>query len=1007
MRSTLRTRWPLAFLITASLLIPVWRQARPAAPPPVSPISLGRRLDFNREVQPLLSTYCVSCHGPGKQKGGLRLDRPDSAQRTGNILPGKGADSPLVHRVSGVGPDKPMPPSGPRLTPRQIAILRTWIDEGAEWSSVGVSASGPIHWAYRPLASPPLPTVKNAGWVRNPIDTFILAALEAKGMTPAPEADRRSLIRRLSFDLIGLPPTPEEIDTFLNDTHADAYERLVDRLLASPHHGERWARHWLDVVHFAESHGHDQDVIRENAWPYRDYLIRAFNEDRPYAHFVEQQLAGDVLFPDEPSVIPALGMLSAGPWDESSQQSIRDDTLDKKVAQNLDRDDMLTTVCSTFVSTTIHCARCHDHKFDPITQAEYYNLQSVLAGVDRANRAYDPDPAIHRQRTALKRRDADLQTAASAELLTPAADQLVRTWEKAQEGRATAWTVLQPSAIRTKSGSMPEKLPDASVRFGGMRPLTDVYTVETDTELNGATAVRLEVLTDDSLPHRGPGRQDNGNLHLNEFRVAVRLPGQPADGKPIALHNPTADFNQDGWTAAHAIDGNPATAWGIYPAVGVAHSVVFEFLTPLKDAGRKTLIFTLEQTHGGGHLIGRLRLSATTAPRPTGTDFVPGPIQAILSMPIEKRSEAQRVELARFVLRRDVAEQLAALPPRQMVYVATSDFKPTGSFHPAKECRPVLLLRRGDVSQPGAGAVPGALSCISGLSSELARSDDEAQRRAALARWFTDRRNVLTWRSIVNRVWHYHIGRGIVATPGDLGKMGAPPTHPELLDWLAAHFRDNGGSLKALHRLIVTSAAYRQASTYRADYAKMDGDNLLLWRMNRTRLDAECVRDAVLRTTGKIDYTMGGPSVKHFTQSKGIHVTVNADYNGFDLDGPGAYRRSIYRFIFRTLPDPFLEALDCPDASQFTPARTNSITPLQALALLNDRFTVRQAEHFAARVEGEARDREGQVRRAFLLALGRPATQREVKLLADHAARHGMAHACRVLFNCNEFMFVP
>jgi hypothetical protein len=320
-------------------------------------------------------------------------------------------------------------------------------------------------------------------------------------------------------------------------------------------------------------------------------------------------------------------------------------------------------------------------------------------------------------------------------------------------------------------------------------------------------------------------------------------------------------------------------------------------------------------------------------------------------------------------------------------------------------------LRRGDINRPGARAEPGALSIVKGIQGKkftLKNPEDEGQRRTALARWLTEPGNVLTWRTAVNRAWHYHFGRGLAATPSDLGKMGARPTHPELIDWLAVTFRNQGGSLKDLHRLLVTSATYRQSSRHQEAFAKIDGDNLLLWRMNRSRLDAESVRDAVLHITGKLDSTMGGPSVRHFLTSKGLHLTPNVDYASFNLDGPGAHRRAVYRFIFRTLPDPFLDALDCPDASQFAPVRSSSITALQALAMLNDRFLVRQAEHFADRLRRDGPDNtEKQIRRAFLLALGRPARDAEIKPLAGYAQRHGLANACRLLFNTNEFIFVP
>lgn len=647
-------------------------------------------------------------------------------------------------------------------------------------------ASAPADWwSLKPIrkpAPPPVPLTQDASWVRTPIDRFILAKLQEKGLRPSPPTDRRTLLRRVTFDLIGLPPTLGEIEAFLADPSADAYEKVVERLLASPQYGERWARHWMDVVHYAETHGHDQDRPRPHAWPYRDYLIRAFNEDRPYLRFVQEQIAGDVLFPDDPQGIVATGLLATGPWDESSLQSIMDDTADKRIAQYLDRDDMLSTVMSSFVSTTVHCARCHDHKFDPITQKDYYALQAVFAGVDKADRLYDADV-----RVASRRR----------------------------------------------------KLLEEKTRLQALRKL-------------------------------------------------------------------------------------------------------------------------------------------------------------------------QKATLGQYILEQQVTEQLAALPPPSLVYAAASDFKPDGNFRPAKTPRPIHVLYRGDISKPRQEAAPGALACLTELEHHFRVPDpkNEGSRRAALARWITDPKNVLTWRSIVNRVWHYHFGRGIVATPNDLGRMGAAPTHPELLDWLAADFQEGGGSLKRLHRLIVTSAVYRQSSRHQPSFAAIDGDNHYLWRMNRMRLDAESVRDAVLRVTGKLDLKMGGPSVKQFIQTPGIHVTPNVDYLNFDVDRAENYRRSVYRFIFRTLPDPFMDNLDCPDSSQLTPARNISVSPLQALAMLNNRFMVRQSEHLAERAAQAGKNMPAQIRSVYQLALGRGPTAKEARALAEYASKHGLANACRVVLNSNEFMFV-
>jgi hypothetical protein len=866
-------------------------------------------------------------------------------------------------------------------------------------------------WSLKPIVKPPLPLVPSGlrNWVRSPIDAFVSARLAEKGLEPSPEADRRTLIRRVTFDLIGLPPTPDEIEAFVNETAADAYERLVDRLLSSPHYGERWARHWMDVVHFAETHGHDQDVPRDHAWPYRDYLIAAFNQDKPYARIVQEQIAADVLFPDDPKAVPALGFLAAGPWDESSLRDIREDSIDRKAAQYLDRDDMVGTVGLSLLSTTVQCARCHKHKFDPITQKEYYGLQAIFAGVDRANRAYDADPRVAALRRDLTKKKKLLDQGfpeAAALLAEPGARGRVEEWEKARV--AGNWQLVKPLHPTSSGGATVTELPDHSLLFGGHRPQRDTYTIAADSELHQITAVRLEVLADDSLPHRGPGRQENGNLHLSEFKVELIPAGRPNDRQPVALAQALADFNQKGWEVDRAIDGKSETAWGIYPAIGQSHCAVFLLKEPLEMTPGSQLLITLQQQHGGGHLIGRARLALSDAKDLVALQPLPASIEKTLALPGASRTPQAQKELALFALRQLIAADHARLPAQKLVYSAAAEFTTDGSFRPAKGCRPIQILRRGDINQPQGLARPGALSFGVGLDANftLIDSDNEGSRRAALALWVSDTRNPLTWRSIVNRMWHYHFGRGLCATPDDFGKMGDQPSHPELLDWLAVAFLEDGGSLKALHRCIVCSSSYRQAYTTNPTAARLDADNVLLWRMNIKRLEAEAIRDAVLQISGKLDPSMGGPSVKLFKQSPGIHRTPKVDYDGFDPDAPGAHRRSVYRFLFRTVPDPFMSALDCPDASQFTAVRSVSVTALQALALLNDPFMVRMSEHFAKRIAAAGSERD-QVRRAYQLALGRFPSEHECQRLLTYAQQHGMANACRVLLNSNEFVFVP
>jgi hypothetical protein len=581
-------------------------------------------------------------------------------------------------------------------------------------------------------------------------------------------------------------------------------------------------------------------------------------------------------------------------------------------------------------------------------------------------------------------------------------------WEKAQRGSRGSWTVLDPVNYTSTAGAEVVKLDDRSLLFRGKKPERDTYQIEVATELSSIAALRLDVLTDDSLPHKGPGRQDNGNLHLNEFRVDLVSQTTPVIREKVAVARAEADFNQEGWEIDKAIDGALPSAWGIYPAVGKSHSAVFYLDKPVAVTPNKRLVITLEQQHGRSHLIGRPQFWASAERAPGLLTPLPTSVQAALGKPAAQRSAAEKNELVLFALKQRVERELAELPKAQLVYAAATEFVPDGSFRPARGVRPVHVLKRGDVRFPTTPAVPGALACLPNLDGvfRLPDATSEGQRRAALARWVSHPSNALTWRSIVNRVWHYHFGRGIVATPSDFGRLGAVPSHPELLDWLTATFQEEGGSLKKLHRRIVTSAAYLQGSRHREEAAKIDADNVLLWRMNVQRLDAESMRDAVLHVAGKLDLTMGGPSVKHFVQSPGIHRTPKVDYQAFNPDAPGSGRRSVYRFIFRTVPDPFMDVMDCPDASQFTAARQVSVTPLQALALLNDPFMVRMSEHFAARVE-ESGDVKQQVRQAYRLALNRPPTPREEALLSAHATRHGLANACRELLNSNEFAFVP
>lgn len=866
-------------------------------------------------------------------------------------------------------------------------------------------------WSLRPIRVPSVPTLdpEDRNWARNEIDAFVAAKLRENAMEPSAHAEPHILIRRLYFDLIGLPPTPQEVVAFSANPSDQAYEQVVDQLLASPRYGERWARHWMDAVHFAETHGHDQDRIRTNAWPYRDYLIDAFNSDKSYQRFVKEQLAADVFFPNEPQLTPALGFIAAGPWDESSLRDIREDTVDRQIARYLDRDDMVTTTMSTFASSTVHCARCHDHKFDPISQKDYYSLQAVFAGIERADRAYDPDPALHKKRTALLAKQKAIQERVP-ELLSairePPLRQEIEQWASAMREAVDQWQVIHPAAAVSASGSTLAVQPDGSVLASGVRPETDLYQVHASSPVPSISALCLQVLTDDSLPHGGPGRQDNGNLHLSE--ISIELVGSDfAQRVAATVRRAFADFDQENWTIQHAIDGLTNTAWGIHPNVGKPHYAVFHFAHPLSPSSDQKLEVNLSQLHGGGHLIGKFRLLAASGKSAVTALELPHSIQDTLRVLPSGWTDNQWIELGLFYLSQQTDDALAQLPPVQHVFAGTADFEPDGGHRPPGSPRTVHVLKRGEIHRPAEVAVPGAISILDHAPSRFGITDaqNEAARRAALADWLVHPENPLTWRSIVNRVWLAHFGSGIVSTPNDFGRMGSLPTHPELLDFLAAWFRANNGSFKQLHKLIVTSATYRQSSSHHPAFAHIDAENRLLWRMNRRRLDAESLRDTLLQVSGRLNLTMGGPSVRHFSLSPGIHVTPIVEYAQFEWENSDA-RRSIYRFLFRTLPDPFMETMDCPDGSQLAPVRSSTISPLQALALMNDPFVFHASqslEHALAKTGGTL---EAQISELCWRLYGRPPIEAERAALRSYASAHGMANLCRVLFNSNEFIFV-
>jgi hypothetical protein len=975
---------------------------------------------FRQQVAPIFERHCTGCHQGAKAKGGLVLTTQKAALAGGEsgpaIVPFKPDESLLVEYVTG---DKPaMPKDAPPLATEQVAAIRRWIAEGAQWPADLVLADrrridGPW-WSLVPLARVAAPA-SDSPWVRTPVDAFILARLDEQHLAPSGEADRRTLIRRLTFDLHGLPPTPAEISAFVADTSGEAYANLVDRLLASPRYGERWGRYWLDVVHFGESHGYDKDKPRPNAWPYRDYVIASLNDDKPYNRFVEEQIAGDVLYPEDPQATVATGLIAAGPWDFVGHVELREGTVDKDIARSNDRDDMVASTMSTFLSLTVHCARCHDHKFDPIRQDDYYALQAVFAGVERADRPYDTDPHVARQRAALSAEKAQLD-ARLAQIRERAA-QITSPEITALDANVAAWIA--------ELAALPADKPSETLGYHSQIMPEQDATKWVQVDLGESQAIDQVVLVPAHVAYGGhPGP---GFGFPARFKVEISDTADFGQSRTIEDHT-SADFPHPGDKPFRI-----AAAGGAGRYVRVTATKLWQRTNDWIFALSELLVFSSSQNVALGKVVASLD-SIEAPPAWAMKNLTDGcnsltQIAAVESSAFSRRQTLEgeiehATPLRRKLVReqldqaarqewgaleqhlRDVDGTLSGLPKQELVYAAARPLGPPGALAPPPGPRPIYLLARGDVRSPRQLVAPAGVACVQGPASAftLADGNDESRRRAALARWLSDPRNALLRRSIVNRVWQYHFGQGIVDTPNDFGRMGSPPTHPELLEWLADWFIAHGHSLKKLHRLLVTSSVYRQSSASKPAYASLDAGNRYLWRMNRQRLDAECIRDSVLAVSGKLDLAMGGPSVQQF-YFKDDHSPIY-DYARFDVDDPRSLRRSVYRFLVRSVPDPFMECLDCADPSIMTPKRNTTLTSIQALALLNNPFATRQAEHFADHLRTLRSGTPGRIEAAYMLALGRKPSAQEAAALTQYADLYGLPNACRVIFNSNEFVFI-
>jgi mono/diheme cytochrome c family protein len=898
-------------------------------PPPAS-----RQVDFQRDIQPILSTNCQKCHGPDKQKGGFRVDVKNVFLKGGdahapNVHPGKSAESPLIHFVAGLDEDMRMPQKGDPLSAEQVGLLRAWIDQGAAWPDDGKGAgAAETHWSFKAVVRPDVPKVEGA---TNPIDAFIRARLEQEKLAASPQADRRTLIRRLSFDLIGLPPTPEEVEEFIADERPDAYERLVERLLASSRYGERWARHWLDVVRFAETTGFEVNTPRDNAWPYRDYVIRSLNEDKPYDQFVREQLAGDQFGEDA-----ATGFIVGG----SNDMVKSPDVVLTSQQRSDELHDMVATTGSAFLGLTVGCARCHNHKFDPIPQTDYFAMTAVFAGVQHGERPLKTTD-----------RAARLKEAAELRRLVTAIEGKLTQFEPLANPLGTRETAARPPVHPRMNAERFAPIAAKRLRFtvnetSGLEPCIDELEVYTPDGRNIALATAGARATASS---EYPNAAIHKIAHVNDGKVG----------------------NNFSWISSETSKG--------WVELEFAEPVVVEKMVWGRDREEKfkdrlATDYRVEVAQSDGEW----KLVASSADRAA---YVP-------AAPYAARYASNDPALQRLLTERASHEQrIAELTAEPKVYA--------GTFTTPE---PTHRLHRGDPMQKREVIEPGALRIV-----PISFEPPTRSRRLSLAKWTTDERNPLTTRVMVNRIWQYHFGTGLVETPSDFGANGAKPSHPDLLDFLASEFVASKWSIKAMHRLIVNSATYRQVSAARLDAMAVDAGSRLLWRYPPRRLEAEPIRDAILAISGKLDLRMGGPGFSVFEPNDN-YVRV---YNPKKTFGPPEWRRMIYMTKVRMQQDATFGAFDCPDGGQIAPRRTTSTTPLQALNLLNSDFILQQAEFFAERVRREqGDDLAKQVRRAFTLAFNREPSDEELSVATSFLRREGLTMFCRVLLNANEFVYV-
>ncbi|WP_417380932.1 PSD1 and planctomycete cytochrome C domain-containing protein [Gimesia sp.] len=910
---------------------------------PETPPASNQTLDFATDIRPLLSDACFSCHGPDPEhrEAELRLDLKEAvfADHNGQalIVPGKPADSLIYLRMTAADESERMPPadSGKKLSDSDIANIRKWIESGAPWAS---------HWAFQTPVKPALPQVRQPELIQNPIDAFVLEKLEQQALTFSESADRTTLLRRLSLDLIGLPPSIKEIDRFLADKSPDAYQKQVTRLLTSPHYGERWGRLWLDAARYADSNGYEKDAPRE-VWLYRDWVIDAFNQNLPYDQFIIEQVAGDLLPQATQDQKIATGFMRNSMLNEEGGI----DPEEFRMAAMFDRMD---TIGKSILGLTLQCSQCHSHKYDPLTHENYYQIFACINNSYEASmRGYTNEEQQQREKlfTEIESIERSLKTS------LPDWSQRMAAWEKQVQQKQPVWHVMKLKNIDSNSQRYFEQ-PDHSMLAQGYAPSRFTSNFEAETDASEITAIRLELLNHPNLPAGGPGRATSGLCALTDIKLSVEDLKNPEQKTNIKFTEATADFSNPrlqlqypyedkkgvrGFTGpvSYAIDGDNSTAWGIDAGPGRVnqpHEAVFRAEKPFGYPEGSKLKISLVQMHGGWNSdnnqtmnLGRFRISWSNSQN-AQADPVPDQVREILAIPVAERTPQQQQQVFSY-WRTTVPEWKAENERIETLWQQHPEGTTQLVYQERPQPRQTHLLDRGDFLKQKQVVQPGVPGFLNSLPTETPVD------RLTFARWLVDRQSPTAARAIVNRVWQAYFGQGIVSTSEDLGSQGAAPTHRKLLDWLSVWFMDEGWDLKKLHTLIVSSRTYQQSSKVSPELITKDPYNRLLARGPRHRVDAELVRDIALRASSLLNPEIGGPSV--YPPAPAFLFDKPASYGpktwNVDKDAD-RYRRAIYTFRFRSVPYPMLQAFDAPNGDISTVKRTRSNTPLQALTTLNE-----------------------------------------------------------------------